>query len=163
MPSEALAKEGFLYLFGIVGGITVMKYVYMLESISHPGKRYIGTTCELNKRFKEHNAGKSPHTSKYKPWKAVVAIRFSDEQQADAFEKYLKSGSGHAFAKKHFWYHNRLQFSLGQAPVSNRRLINVSVAAVCGLDGKTDAIRAVENKQIAGKMIVYPAVSTRGM
>jgi hypothetical protein len=29
-------------------------------------------------------------------------IAFSDEQRATAFEKYLKSGSGRAFAKKHF-------------------------------------------------------------
>jgi hypothetical protein len=29
-------------------------------------------------------------------------IAFNDEQRAIAFEKYLKSGSGRAFAKKHF-------------------------------------------------------------
>ena len=73
----------------------VMKYVYILQSIFHPNKRYIGITKDLNKRLKNHNAGESPHTSKYKPWKLVVAIKFYDDKKADAFERYLKSGSGH--------------------------------------------------------------------
>ena len=34
---------------------------------------------------------------------------------------------------------------------------NLSVAAVCGLAGATDGIRAVENRSIAGKIVVYPA------
>lgn len=80
-----------------------MKYTYLLESTSHPGKHYVGITHDLNKRLKEHNAGKAPHTAKFKPWKIVVAIRFADDQKSEAFEKYLKSGSGHAFAKRHFW------------------------------------------------------------
>jgi len=33
----------------------------------------------------------------------ALRIRFAEDQKADAFEKYLKSGSGHAFAKRHFW------------------------------------------------------------
>jgi threonine dehydrogenase-like Zn-dependent dehydrogenase len=33
---------------------------------------------------------------------------------------------------------------------------NISVAAVCGLDGACDGIRAIENRSIAGKIIVYP-------
>ncbi|MHC4574280.1 MAG: GIY-YIG nuclease family protein [Planctomycetota bacterium] len=71
-----------------------MTYVYLLESISHPGKRYVGITHDLNNRLKEHNAGKSPHTAKFKPWKIVVAIRLLDDRRAESFEKYLKSGSG---------------------------------------------------------------------
>jgi predicted GIY-YIG superfamily endonuclease len=66
-----------------------------------PNKRYVGITSELNKRLKEHNSDKSTHTSRFKPWKIVVAIRFEDDQKAEAFERYLKSGSGHAFAKRH--------------------------------------------------------------
>jgi predicted GIY-YIG superfamily endonuclease len=80
-----------------------MKYVYLLQSISDPKKRYIGITGDLNKRLIAHNAGRSPHTSKFKPWKVVVAIKFSNNNKADAFERYLKSGSGHAFAQRHFW------------------------------------------------------------
>ena len=80
-----------------------MKYAYLLKSVVKPGKKYIGITSDLNARFNEHNAGKSPHTAKFKPWKILVAIRFTDNRKAEAFEKYLKSGSGHAFAKRHFW------------------------------------------------------------
>jgi predicted GIY-YIG superfamily endonuclease len=80
-----------------------VKYVYLLESLAKPGKKYIGITSDLNKRISAHNAGKSSHTNKFKPWKIVVTIQFADNRKADAFEKYLKSGSGHAFAKRHFW------------------------------------------------------------
>ena len=80
-----------------------MKYVYLLESISHPDQKYISLTSNFNFRLNEHNAGKSLYTSKYKPWKTVVVIRFNDDQKAEVFEKYLKNGSGHAFAKRHLW------------------------------------------------------------
>jgi predicted GIY-YIG superfamily endonuclease len=48
----------------------------------------------------KHNVGEVPHTSKYRPWRLKTYIAFSDETRAIAFEKYLKSGSGRAFAKK---------------------------------------------------------------
>lgn len=80
-----------------------MKYVYLLESISHPDQKYIGLTNNFNIRFNEHNTGKSPYTSKYRPWKTVVVIRFNDDRKTEAFEEYLKAGSGHAFAKRHLW------------------------------------------------------------
>jgi len=80
-----------------------VKYVYLLESLAESGKRYVGITSDLNSCLKEHNSGKSSYTKKFKPWKIVVAVRFADDHKANAFEKYLKSGSGHAFAKRHFW------------------------------------------------------------
>ena len=78
-------------------------YVYLLRSEAHPDKRYIGLTSDLKKRLAEHNAGKSPHTGKYAPWDIVVAVYFEDPAKAEAFERYLKQGSGHAFARRHFW------------------------------------------------------------
>ncbi len=80
-----------------------MKYVYLLQSISHPNQRYVGITSNLQDRVEAHNEGVSSHTSKYKPWKIVTVIRFNNDAQAAAFERYLKSGSGRAFANKHFW------------------------------------------------------------
>lgn len=80
-----------------------MHYVYLLESIDHAGQRYVGMTTDLARRFKEHNAGKSPHTSKYRPWRLTAYLAFSDETKAVAFERYLKQGSGHAFANKRLW------------------------------------------------------------
>jgi len=40
---------------------------------------------------------------------------------------------------------------------------NVSVAAVCGLEGATEGIRAVEKRSIAGKIIVYPSCKGLGL
>lgn len=74
--------------------------VYLLQSLSNSYHRYIGLTADLDRRLSEHNSGKSPHTSKFRPWKVVVSIMFEDEQRAKDFERYLKSGSGRAFAKK---------------------------------------------------------------
>jgi putative endonuclease len=79
-----------------------MKYVYILESISYPGNRYIGVTNNLKKRLKEHNSGKSSHTAKFKPWRIILAIYSVNDKKAEDFERYLKSGSGHAFIKRHF-------------------------------------------------------------
>ncbi len=80
-----------------------MVYVYLIESLSISGQRYVGITADLKRRLQEHNAGKSAHTSKYLPWRLVTYIAFSDRTKAEAFERYLKSGSGHAFAAKRFW------------------------------------------------------------
>ncbi len=80
-----------------------MKYVYLLQSISYPGKRYIGITSDLERRLADHNSGRSTHTSRFMPWKVVVSVRFVDDDRAVRFERYLKIGSGHAFASKHFW------------------------------------------------------------
>jgi predicted GIY-YIG superfamily endonuclease len=93
MPSVALAEEG----------CPEMRYVYLLQSKSSVDQRYVGATSDLKLRLTEHNAGKSPHTSKYAPWKLVTYIAFSDDQKAETFERYLKSGSGHAFTKKRLW------------------------------------------------------------
>jgi predicted GIY-YIG superfamily endonuclease len=77
-----------------------MKYVYLLESINFPAENYVGLADDLRKRLAAHNAGQSPHTSKFKPWRLVTYLTFSDEGKAVDFERYLKSSSGRAFAKK---------------------------------------------------------------
>jgi putative endonuclease len=78
-----------------------VRYVYILESLDSL-HFYVGMTDDLRARLKKHNAGEVPHTSKFRPWRLRTYIAFTDEQRAIAFEKYLKSGSGRAFAKKHF-------------------------------------------------------------
>lgn len=77
-----------------------MFYVYILRSKSDPDRYCVGLTSDLRARLKKHNAGDVPHTSKFIPWELKTYVAFSDEQQAVAFEKYLKSASGRAFAKK---------------------------------------------------------------
>ena len=81
----------------------VMFYVYLIKSISVPGQKYIGMTDDLPNRLKQHNAGYSFHTAKYKPWQLVNYFAFSSRHAAAEFEQYLKTGSGWAFANKHFW------------------------------------------------------------
>jgi putative endonuclease len=77
-----------------------MYYIYLLESVGSTGQRYVGLTVDLKRRLAEHNDGKSSHTSKFKPWRLVTYVAFSNDRKAAAFERYLKSGSGHAFANK---------------------------------------------------------------
>jgi putative endonuclease len=80
-----------------------MHYVYLLQSVSHPGQRYVGFTGDLKKRFKSHNEGASVHTAKYRPWELIAYCAFKSERKAREFEHYLKSGSGKAFANKRLW------------------------------------------------------------
>ena len=77
-----------------------MTYVYILQSLHDPERYYVGVTADLRARLRRHNAGAVAHTSKYVPWAVKTYVAFSDEKQARAFERYLKSPSGRAFAKK---------------------------------------------------------------
>jgi predicted GIY-YIG superfamily endonuclease len=79
-----------------------MYYVYILASEPNPGSYYVGSTADLKRRIKEHNSGKSSHTAKGSPWALATYIAFADREKAFRFERYLKSGSGRALAKKHF-------------------------------------------------------------
>ncbi|EDY84251.1 hypothetical protein VDG1235_3882 [Verrucomicrobiia bacterium DG1235] len=80
-----------------------MFFVYQLQSIEHPSERYTGLTKDVDARLLAHNNGQSPHTAKRKPWRLVNYFAFSNESTARAFEAYLKTGSGRAFAKKRLW------------------------------------------------------------
>ncbi len=80
-----------------------MHSVYLIESVHSASRRYVGLTTDLKQRLADHNAGKSAHTSKFKPWRLVTYLAFSERSKAESFERYLKSGSGHAFAKRRLW------------------------------------------------------------
>lgn len=80
-----------------------MHYVYPIKSIKYPVQIYFGYTTDLKARLNKHNEGGSLHTAKYKPWKLVMFLAFSNKTKAMEFEKYLKSHSGRAFSKKRFW------------------------------------------------------------
>jgi predicted GIY-YIG superfamily endonuclease len=75
-------------------------YVYLIQSESHPDRYYTGFTEDLTDRLQHHNAGAVPATKPFRPWKFKTYIAFADREQALAFERYLKSHSGRAFAKK---------------------------------------------------------------
>jgi predicted GIY-YIG superfamily endonuclease len=52
-----------------------MFYVYLLQSEDYSDQSYVGLTADLKQRFAAHNAGKSPHTSKFRPWRLVTMSR----------------------------------------------------------------------------------------
>ena len=79
-----------------------MHIVYVLNSLKNPTHYYTGHTDDVTSRLEDHNRGGVFHTAKWKPWKVVVAVHFADKRKAILFERYLKSGSGRAFAKRHF-------------------------------------------------------------
>lgn len=83
-----------------------MFYVYILRSKTHPDETYIGSTSDLRKRLAEHNSGKSIHTNKFRPWELVTYIALREKYLADKFERYLKTGSGRAFTKRHLLTQN---------------------------------------------------------
>ena len=80
-----------------------MHYVYLLQSQSQPAQRYTGLTQDLKARLQNHNSGEVSHTSKFRPWTLVTYLAFSTKEQAARMERYLKSGSGPAFAARHLW------------------------------------------------------------
>jgi putative endonuclease len=77
-------------------------YVYILVSETDPSIHYTGVTRDLSARLQDHNRGGSSNTAKYRPWKLETTIAFRSEAKARAFEKYLKTGSGREFARRHF-------------------------------------------------------------
>ncbi|MFU8780865.1 MAG: GIY-YIG nuclease family protein [Kiritimatiellia bacterium] len=81
---------------------TEFTYVYLLRSKLNPEQIYTGYTTDLEQRLKDHNRGHVHHTAKYAPWQIEAAVAFRDKTKAQAFEKYLKSGSGREFARRHF-------------------------------------------------------------
>ena len=60
----------------------------------------MGLADDLVARLAKHNAGGVPHTAKHRPWRIKTAVAFRNRERAADFERYLKSPSGRAFAKK---------------------------------------------------------------
>lgn len=78
------------------------RFVYVIRSLHHPESRYIGVTSDVIARLAAHNNGQNRATAARRPWGIDVAIEFRSERTAVRFERYLKSGAGHAFARRHF-------------------------------------------------------------
>jgi putative endonuclease len=78
-----------------------MNGVYILRSEQCPDQFYTGLCANPDKRLAAHNAGQSAHTSKFRPWTLVSKHHFESPAVAAAFERYLKMGSGRAFAQRH--------------------------------------------------------------
>ena len=76
-----------------------MFYVYILET--KDAGFYIGCTSDLKERLNRHNKGEVDATKGKLPIKLYAYLAFANKYIAYNFEKYLKSGSGRAFLKKH--------------------------------------------------------------
>ena len=77
------------------------RFVYILRSATDASRHYTGITSDVSARLEWHNHGPCGCTVHNRPWSLAVAIEFPNEQTARRFEKYLKSGSGRAFSKRH--------------------------------------------------------------
>jgi len=75
-------------------------YVYILQSQLCSERFYVGLADDLRDRLRRHNGGEVSYTSKFRPWRIKTAVAFSDRVRAAEFERYLKTASGRAFAKK---------------------------------------------------------------
>ena len=78
------------------------RFVYILRSEFDPDRHYVGCTSNVTNRLEWHNFGPDGQTRKNRPWRPVVVVEFANEYTALKFERYLKSGSGRAFARRHF-------------------------------------------------------------
>jgi predicted GIY-YIG superfamily endonuclease len=78
-----------------------MHYVYILRSLKQEGAIYIGYTPDLKARLRSHNSSQNFYSRRHAPWEVETYVAFTNEQDAKAFERYLKGGSGKAFMQKH--------------------------------------------------------------
>ena len=76
------------------------RIVDVIRSQSDPARHSVGITSNVRDRLEWH--GPSGHTLSHRPWTIVVLMEFPTEREAVRFAKYLKSGSGRAFTKRHF-------------------------------------------------------------
>lgn len=77
-----------------------MYKVYLLQSVRHPEKSYVGmTNQEINERLKQHNNGESQFTKAYRPWVLIYFETFYCKLCADKREQFLKSGVGYRIRK----------------------------------------------------------------
>ena len=78
------------------------RFVYIPKSIGSPHEHYVGITSDPHARLAAPNDGLSPHTRRDRPWRILVTIEFDEGAPAIEFERYLKTGSGREFARRHF-------------------------------------------------------------
>lgn len=77
-----------------------MWYVYFLELRN--GDIYVGSTDDLRRRFTSHQSGHVVSTREFLPAVLRSYVGVTEEATARKLERYFKSGSGKAFAKKRF-------------------------------------------------------------
>ena len=104
-----------------------MYYVYILRSEIEPARHYVGLTNDTARRLAEHNAGKSIHTNKFKPWNKVVEIGFDDPAKADTFELYLSPAQAEHLPR------NIFEFSVSEKTLGDGGLESCYRATTAGV------------------------------
>jgi len=77
-----------------------MYFVYILSSPIH-NKFYIGSSARPDQRLLSHNAGRGGWTKRCRPWVRMLIEEHSNRETAEKKERYLKSGWGRRWIKKH--------------------------------------------------------------
>jgi putative endonuclease len=77
-----------------------MWYVYFLELAN--GDIYVGSTNDLKARVREHQRGDVISTRPFRPLKLRSYVAVETQGQARELERYFKTGSGKAVARKRF-------------------------------------------------------------
>ena len=62
------------------------RFVYIIRSVNHPERRYIGVSADVAARVNAHNAGQNQSTASWRPWFVEVVIEFRTEPMAARFE-----------------------------------------------------------------------------
>jgi len=78
-----------------------MAFIYVLLS-KKSARTYVGSTTDLNRRIREHNAGNHYFTKRHIPWKVFYKEEYPTLPEARKREKYLKSCAGRKFIKELF-------------------------------------------------------------
>ena len=78
-----------------------LNFMYYIYSLKCKDGYYIGCTDDLQDRLDRHKKGHVPATANRLPITLEFYFATEDKYKAFEFEKYLKSGSGRAFMKKH--------------------------------------------------------------
>lgn len=76
-------------------------YVYILQDMQTTTHFYVGSTSNLKNRISYHNQGLNQSTKSSRPWVVIWYCWFPKPSAAESFEKYLKSGSGTVFRRRH--------------------------------------------------------------
>jgi putative endonuclease len=100
--SDRLTKLAQVRTRGVMRMSSDKRFVYVLKNADQNPDFYVGLTSDVKARLADHNAGRCPHTASRQPWQLHIVMEFSDQRTAVCFERYLKSGSGRSFAKRHF-------------------------------------------------------------
>ena len=85
-----------------------MFYVYVLHSTKDNGF-YIGFSGDLKRRLSEHKRGASFATKSRGPWKLIYYEAYTEREDAEGREKFLKSGAGRRFLRAQLRHYLRVK------------------------------------------------------